>query len=61
MVAPFIFWVDHATMCKVTSFSPFYMAHSVEPILLFDLTLATFLIPDLIKPLNTNVLIATCA
>ena len=37
------------------------MAHSMEPILPFDITLATFLVPDLVKPLTTNNLIATCA
>jgi hypothetical protein len=58
-VAPFIFWADHATMCKVTGFSPFYMAHGIEPILPFDITLATFLVPNLIKLLTTDELIAT--
>jgi hypothetical protein len=45
-------------MRKATGFSPFYMAHGVEPILPFDITLATFLIPNLVKPLTTNELIA---
>jgi hypothetical protein len=45
-------------MRKVTGFSPFYMAHGVKPILLFDITLATFLVPNLVKPLTTNKLIA---
>jgi len=60
-VTPFIFWTDHATMHKVTGLSPFYMAHSVEPILPFDITLATFLIPNLVKLLTTDELIATHA
>jgi hypothetical protein len=34
------------------------MAHGVEPILPFDITLATFLIPDLIESLTTDELIA---
>jgi len=38
--------------------SPFYMAHGVEPILPFDLTLATFLVPNLTTPLSTSDLIA---
>ena len=58
-VAPFIFWADRATTRKATGFSPFYMAHGVEPILPFNITLATFLIPNLVKPLTTNKLIAT--
>ena len=34
------------------------MAHGVEPILPFDLTLATFLVPDLVESLTTDKLIA---
>ena len=34
------------------------MAHGTEPTLPFDLTLATFLIPDIAKPLPTSELIA---
>jgi len=59
--APHVFWADCVTMRRSTEFSPFYMAHSVEPILLFDLALTTFLIPDLTEPLPTAELIATCA
>jgi hypothetical protein len=57
MVAPFIFWADRATTHKATGLSPFYMAHSIKPILPFDITLATFLIPNLVKPLTTDELI----
>jgi hypothetical protein len=60
-VAPFIFWADRATTCKATGYSPFYMAHGVEPILPFDITMATFLVPDLVKPLATDDLIAARA
>ncbi len=60
-VAPFIFWADHATTRKAMGLSPFYMAHGVKPILPFDITLATFLIPNLVKPLTTDELITTCA
>jgi hypothetical protein len=60
-VAPFVFWADCATTHKAMGFSPFYMAHGVEPILPFDITLATFLVPNLVKPLTTSDLIATCA
>ena len=35
------------------------MVHSVEPILPFDLTQATFLVPDLTQPLSTQDLLAT--
>ena len=37
------------------------MAHGIEPILPFDITLATFLVLDLTKPLSTDELIAICA
>jgi len=58
-VVPFAFWADCAMICKSTGFSPFYMAHSVEPTLPFDITQATFLIPDLTHPLSMEDLIAT--
>jgi len=57
-VAPFTFWADRTTICKSTGFSPFYMAHGVEPTLPFDITQATFLVPDLTHPLSTEDLIA---
>jgi hypothetical protein len=37
------------------------MAHGVKPILPFDITLATFLVPNLVKLLTTDELIATHA
>jgi len=52
--APFAFWADRATTRKSTGFSPYYMVHGVEPILPFDLAMATFLVPDLAKPLSTE-------
>jgi hypothetical protein len=58
-VAPYAFWVDHATTCKSMGHSPFYMAHSVEPVLPFDITLATFLVLNLTDKLSTVDLIAT--
>jgi Integrase zinc binding domain len=60
-VVPHVFWADRATVRKSTSHSPFYMAHGVEPLLPFDITLATFLVPDLVKPLSTADLLAICA
>ena len=35
------------------------MAHGIEPVLLFDITLATFLVPNLANPLTTVELITT--
>jgi hypothetical protein len=60
-IAPFTFWADRATTCKSTGFSPYYMVHGVEPILPFDITLATFLVPNLTQPMSTEELIATRA
>jgi hypothetical protein len=52
-VAPHTFWVDRATTRKSTGHIPFYMAHGIEPILPFDITLA-----DIAKPLFTDELLA---
>ncbi len=57
LVAPHVFWADQVTTCRSTGHSPFYMAHGIEPILPFNLTLATFLVPDLTTPLSTSDLI----
>jgi hypothetical protein len=48
------------TTRKFTGYSPFYMAHGVEPTLPFDLTVANFLVFDLCTPLPTADLIAPC-
>ena len=60
-VAPFAFWADCTTVRKSTGYSPFYMAHGVEPTLPFDISEATFLVPDLTQPLSTQDLLATRA
>jgi transposase InsO family protein len=57
-LVPHVFWADRATTRKSTGYSPFFMAHSIEPLLPFNITLATFLIPNLTKPLSTSELIA---
>jgi hypothetical protein len=59
-VTPHIFWANCATTRKSTGYSPFFMAHGIEPILPFDLVQATFLVPDLINPLSTTDLLAIC-
>jgi hypothetical protein len=58
-VTPFTFWADCTTIHKSTGYSPFYIVHSVEPTLPFDLLQATFLVPDLTKPLPTRDLLTT--
>ena len=57
-ITPHVFWVDRVTVRRDTRFSPFYMVHGIEPILPFDLTEATFLVPKLDKPLLRVDLIA---
>lgn len=60
-VAPFVFWADRVTIRKSTGYSPFYMAHRIEPVLPFDVVHATYLVPKLDKPLTTTELIAIWA
>jgi transposase InsO family protein len=57
-IAPHAFWADRATTRKSTGHTPFFMAHGVEPILPFNITLATFLVPNIAKPLSTDELIS---
>src|SRR5713226_6546651 len=44
---------------KSMGHSPFYMAHGIEPVLPFNITLATFLVPNLTDKLSTADLIST--
>ena len=60
-VVPYTFWADRATTRKSTGHSPFYMAHGIEPVLPFDITLSTFLVLNLTNKLITVDLIATHA
>ena len=60
-LASHTFWADHITTRKATRHSPFYMAHSVEPILPFNIMLATFLVPNIAKLLSTSELLAVQA
>jgi len=57
-VTPHIFWADRVTTRKSTGHSPFYMTHGIEPILPFDITEATFLVPDVTEPLAQTDLLA---
>ena len=42
-LAHHVFWADRITTCKSTSYSLYYMAHGVEPLLPFDISKATFM------------------
>ena len=52
-----IFWADRITTQKSTGHSPYYMAHSAEPLLPFDITEATFMTPEISHRLETHDLI----
>jgi len=53
-----VFWAERVTISKATGYSPFYMVHGVEPLLPFDITEATYLLPPLDLPASTSDLIA---
>ena len=55
---PFIMWADRITIRKSTGLSPFYAMHGFEPLLPFDITHATFLLPPLSDKLSTAELLA---
>ncbi|KAF8815136.1 hypothetical protein BYT27DRAFT_7038868, partial [Phlegmacium glaucopus] len=44
---PYVFWAERITIKKLTGQSPFYMVHGIEPLLPFDITMATYLLPDI--------------
>jgi len=56
--APHIFWADRVTTRKSTGHTPFFMAHGIEPLLPFDVTEATFMLPDISAISSTEELIA---
>jgi len=60
-LAPSVFWADCVTICWSTGYSPFFMAHRVEAVLLFDITEATYLLLPLDTPTSTEDLSAHCA
>jgi hypothetical protein len=57
-IAPSVFWAERISIQKSTGYSPYYLAHGLEPLLPFDLAEATYLSPSLTKPLSTTDLIA---
>lgn len=57
-VAPAVFWAERVSIQKSTGFSPYYIAHGLEPLLPFDLAEATYLAPNLTKLLSTEDLLA---
>ena len=57
-VAASVFWAERVTIQKSTGYSPFYLAHGVEPLLPFDLAEATYLAPKMESTMSTEKLIA---
>ena len=57
-VAPFVFWAERITIQRATGMSPYFMVHGVEPLLPFDITEATFLLPADDRQLTHEELIA---
>jgi hypothetical protein len=58
LVAPSVFWAERVTIQKSTGYSPYFMAHGVEPLLPFDLAEATYLASDMEEIMRTEDLIA---
>src|SRR5882724_10358180 len=59
-MAPLVFWVDRVTICQSIGYSPFFMAHGIEAVLLLDIAEATYLLPPLNTPASTEDLIVYC-
>lgn len=57
-IAPHVFWADRITTRKSTGYSPFYLAHGIEPLLPLDLVEATFTLPDISALISTSDLIS---
>jgi hypothetical protein len=58
LVAASVFWAERVTIQKSTGYSPYYIAHGVEPLLPFDLAEATYLARPLGNIVSTTDLIA---
>jgi len=54
-MAPSVFWAD--CVHQSTSYSPFFMAHSIETVLQFDIMEATYLLPFIDTPASTKDLV----
>ena len=55
---PHVMWADRITIRKSTRLSPFYALHGYEPLLPFDVTYATFLLPPINGKLSDAELLA---
>jgi hypothetical protein len=53
-----VLWAERVTIQRSTKYSPYRIAHGVEPLFPFDLAEATYLVPPLDSPMSTEDLIA---
>src|SRR5882724_3072403 len=53
-MVPLIFWANRVTVHQLIGYSPYFMAHSVEAVLLLDIAEATYLLPPLDVPASTE-------
>jgi hypothetical protein len=53
-----VFWAEQVSIQKLSGYSPFYIAHGVEPLLPFDLAEVTYLAPKMDQIMKTKDLIA---
>src|SRR5882724_6466239 len=57
-MALLVFWANHVTVRQSIGYSPFFMAHGIEVVLLLDIAEATYLLPPLNAPASMEDLIA---
>lgn len=53
-----VFWAERVTVNRVSGHSPYWMAHGVEPLMPFDLTEATYMLPPPELPMTSGDLLA---
>lgn len=58
---PAALWAERVSIQRSTGYSPFRIAHGIEPLLPFDLAEATYMLPPLDAPMSTIDLLATRA
>ena len=57
-VLPHVLWAERVTIQKTTGYSPYFMAHSIHPLLPLDIVESTFLAPKQDFGISTEELIA---
>ncbi|KAJ2923965.1 hypothetical protein H1R20_g13127, partial [Candolleomyces eurysporus] len=58
LVAASVFWAECVTVQKSTGYFPYYIAHSIKPILPFDLAESTLMALPITSTMSTTDLIA---